>query len=317
MAAFLVVLFCLGCSVVSAQPPVEAKAEKPIEARLPQPGFAEGWRSDGIRTYDKKTLFEYINGEAELYFPYGFEAVATTNYTYQGDSNHALVADVYRMGSGLDAFGIYSNYRYPEAEYLKIGAQGFASEYQLMFYQDRYFVKLSAYGEPEQNRKELLACARAIEKELPPRKSKPVELRHFVQGPKIIPYTERYVAQSLLGYAFFPRGLEAQATLEDQPIRVFTVMTSSSAEAKAALNTYEEYLAKNEGQPQRSEAGGEKTKVPLLWGVDPLHKRIILFQIGSDLLGMAGLSEEPAHLDEMIEATNLIYLAQALGKMVQ
>ena len=260
-------------------------------------------------------MFEYINGEAELYFPYGFEGVATTTYTYQDDPDHALVADVYRMGSLLDAFGIYSNYRYPEAEYLKIGAQGFASEYQLMFYQDRYFVKLSAYGEPEQNRKEMLACARAIEKELPPRKSKPVELRQWVQGPKIIPYTERYVAQSLLGYPFFPRGLEARATLNDQSIRLFTVITSSQAEAKATLDAYEKYLAENEGQPQRSQAGDEKTKVPLLRGVDPLHQRVILFQIGSDLLGMCGLSEEPANLDAMIEATNLIYLAQALRRM--
>ena len=49
-------------------------AKRPIEERLPSPGFAEGWQSDGVRLYDEKTVFEYINGEAELYFPYGFQA---------------------------------------------------------------------------------------------------------------------------------------------------------------------------------------------------------------------------------------------------
>jgi len=52
---------------------------------LPMPGFAEGWRSDGgVRLYTKNTLFEHINGEAELYFPYGFVVVATTRYERTG-----------------------------------------------------------------------------------------------------------------------------------------------------------------------------------------------------------------------------------------
>ena len=96
--------------------------------------------------FDKDTLFDHINGEAELYFPYGFDMLATATYMDRNNPEVWIVADVYRMASLLDAFGIYSNYRKADAASVTVGAEGFVSPSQLMFYQDRYFVRLQVTG---------------------------------------------------------------------------------------------------------------------------------------------------------------------------
>ncbi|MCK7474918.1 MAG: hypothetical protein MZV49_18420 [Rhodopseudomonas palustris] len=83
--------------------------EQSVEKLLPTPGFAEGWvMKEKIDTYTEKDLYKYINGEAELYYPYGFKALATTVYVRTDNPETGIVADIYEMGSPIDAFGIYS-----------------------------------------------------------------------------------------------------------------------------------------------------------------------------------------------------------------
>src|SRR5512137_145288 len=79
---------------------------------LPAGSCAEGWvmeEKPALFTVD--TLFDHINGEAELYFPYGFDTLATARYVKKDVQGSEVMADVYRMGSLLGAFGIWSNYR--------------------------------------------------------------------------------------------------------------------------------------------------------------------------------------------------------------
>ena len=140
-----------------------AIAEQPAESWFPFPGFAEGWQCPGrIQVYDKDNVFDLINGEAERFFPYGFQQVAATTYTLGASPPRSLEAEVYRMGSKLDAFGIYSQFCDTEAEYLEVGVEGFRNDYQLLFFQDCFFVRLSALGQPDQNKNDLLECAKAI-----------------------------------------------------------------------------------------------------------------------------------------------------------
>ena len=52
-------------------------ADKAVESYLPAT-CGEGWVMDGaIARYTPENLYKYINGEAELYLPYGFEVLAS------------------------------------------------------------------------------------------------------------------------------------------------------------------------------------------------------------------------------------------------
>jgi len=52
-----------------------------LEKILPAPSCAVGWGlGDKISLYTKDNLFDRIDGEAEMYFPYGFDLMASARY---------------------------------------------------------------------------------------------------------------------------------------------------------------------------------------------------------------------------------------------
>ena len=180
-------------------------AEKEIDALLPAE-CTSGWAMDGkVATYNPENLYKYIDGEAELYMPYGFRKAATVMYARPGSSDTGMVVNIFEMGSLLDAYGIYSNYLTPALEQAKIGADGFVDESQLMFYQDRYFVQIEASGTVTQGGPLFRSCGEAISRNLPAGKQRPREL-DFLKIPEAVPLTEKYYASGLLGHDFFGKG---------------------------------------------------------------------------------------------------------------
>jgi hypothetical protein len=257
-----------------------------LEKLLPSAGFSRGWALDGkVTTYTKETLYTYINGEAELYMPYGFSTLISALYTKQGDSGAALVADIFQMGSMIDAFGIYSYYRGPETEKVKTGSDGFIDESQLMFYKDRYFVRLSASGDnPE--RDVFMSCAEAIATKIPGKSGPPEELA-LLKVPGLVPGSEKYTAQSVLGYAFFKKGLTADGSLSGKPVKAFVILDKSARDATNTFNKYFAYLKEKGGKPRLNKStGGTVTLV----GRDPLYKGVLVRQSGRYVFGTTNLN---------------------------
>ncbi len=275
-----IVIFVSVMLVMVVCGPVRA-AGLSIRDVLPQKSFAEGWVIDGkVSLFDKDNLFDHIDGEAELYFPYGFEALASAVYANKKDPDLSVVADVYKMASPLDAFGIYSNYRKANNSWVKIGAEGFISASQAMFYQDRYFVRLQAAGTTNLPTDIFLACARAISGNLPADFSPPKEL-DVMKIKALVPKSERYIAQSLLGYIFFRRGIIADAVVQDDKMQIFAIHEDSPAAARATFSEYCSYLQAEERSPAMTE---NKTYLQVT-AVDPLYGQVLVQQSGRYVLG--------------------------------
>jgi hypothetical protein len=278
------------------QPIPTKAAERSMDPLFPKPGFSAGWLLDGpIKYYDRETLFEYINGEAEIYFPYGFERLASAFYQKRNDTKIGLAADIYKMGSRLEAFGIYANFRRPDAERIKVGIEGFVNPSQLMFYQDRHFIQLSASGTTTLDRRVLETLARAISKKIPGKAEPPREIA-YLKIPKVIPGTEAYVPQSLLGYAFFRRGLTAKADHNGKPVRILVVLEDSEASVKKTLQSYEAFLKEKGITPQwRADSRGL-----ILFATDPLYQGIVLKQKGRFIAGVVDL-ENPEQGEPIVD----------------
>jgi len=252
-----------------------------VETFLPVPACAEGWNMDGkAALYDKETLFDRINGEAEAYFPYGFDVLASARYASRRDPRIAVDADVYRMGSPLDAFGIYANYRRRENTGVGIGAGGTLSPSQLIFLQGIYFVRLQATGTTSLGKDVFLACARAISRKLPADTGRPEELG-ILAIPGVVPGSERYIARSLLGYDFFRRGLVADAVADGEPLQLFLVPEDSLDAASGAFDRYRSYLKASGTETRAAGSPGRES----LTAVDPLYGNVHMAQAGRFLVG--------------------------------
>lgn len=109
-------------------------------------------------TYDKKTLYEYINGAAELFISYNFRELLTVRYA--GPDEEEIVIDIFDMGDSHNAFGVFSHGREKED-----GLVGQGSEYGgglLTFWKDRYYVSIMAYPETPEKRESVLRLGRSL-----------------------------------------------------------------------------------------------------------------------------------------------------------
>ena len=149
---FILLLNCSGGDV------------KDIFNDLPEK-FGE-WKTDGqVEQFDRSTLYDYMNGGAEIYLDFDFKNVTVKRYT-DSDENE-IVLDIYDMGSSEEAFGIFSIER--EDEDIGIGQDSEYGPGLLRFWKDRFFVSIISKGDEnkaEQAMKEIGGkVAALIEKE--------------------------------------------------------------------------------------------------------------------------------------------------------
>jgi hypothetical protein len=249
----------------------------------------DGWtRSGEAKFFDKDTLFDLVDGEAEAYFPYGFKAAAAANYIRKGDGAKETAkeanVEVYKMGSLLDAYGIYSTMREADSKPVDVGTEGFGGTTQIMFYAGRYFVKAQVYSAAAKGR--LLSFAKAVAAELPRDKKQPAELA-LVAIPHLVPRSDQYIGESLLGYAYWPKGLIAQIQTKDVSARVFVVITNSPADAAAALDKYVQEVVGRGTKIKSVDDGGQK----ILALSDRMQEGVAVGQAGKYLIGAADLKD--------------------------
>jgi hypothetical protein len=117
------------------------------------------WKAAGQdAVYNRKTLYDYMDGGAEVYLAFDFREVFVRRYDDAGGNE--LVLDIYDMGSPAEAFGMFSCDRQdPDA------GIGQGSEYGpglLRFWRGRYFVSITVSGNEEKAEKVVLDLGKAV-----------------------------------------------------------------------------------------------------------------------------------------------------------
>jgi hypothetical protein len=132
-------------------------AVKDLSQRIPKQ--VRDWKASGPdAVYDRKTLYDYMDGGAEVYLAYDFRDVFVRKYA-DADGNE-LALDIYDMGSPAEAFGMFSFDRQdPDA------GIGQGSEYGLgllRFWRGRYFVSVTVSGNEDKAELAVLELGKAV-----------------------------------------------------------------------------------------------------------------------------------------------------------
>lgn len=102
------------------------------------PDDVRGWapdRADGF--YDHATLYELIDGGAEVYRALNVRAVLSRQYVKPAAPD--LIVDIFDMGSAADAYGAF-HHDMREGEDAGVGDESEAFGGSIAFWRDRYFV---------------------------------------------------------------------------------------------------------------------------------------------------------------------------------
>ncbi|MBD3274345.1 MAG: hypothetical protein GF372_03495 [Candidatus Marinimicrobia bacterium] len=225
-----------------------------LEQMLPEEDTLENWNLEfGIEHYTPDNLYEYINGEAELYNDYGFVEMITAYYTQSDGGDAAIAVDIYDMGSPLSAFGIYSSYRRPGLEFQDIGTETIVSGANIRFYKNQYFIQVNGNSmEPE-----IAAAAKGMAESVAgniPDADQPVELSMLPQQNRV-EHSLTYVTTGFLGQSAFGKSLEAEYNISGESCKGFLVMFDSNSAAKKALQDFEDMLAQSGTIHESSESG--------------------------------------------------------------
>ena len=100
----------------------------------------KGWHPEGeVKVYGTDDLWEYIDGAAERFVIYGFQILRFREFSKE---DLMLTAEIYDMGSPLNAFGIYTTERPAEGKRLSIGSEAVIGPSHCLLLKDQYYVKI-------------------------------------------------------------------------------------------------------------------------------------------------------------------------------
>jgi hypothetical protein len=135
-AVFFGALCLVSVSAANADAPGDALSA--TAARAPREIGA--LRATGVdHRYDPKTIFDYLDGGAEVYLAYRMRGCLAREYT-AGDL--VVTLDVFEMGSAADAYGMFTHDQ--DGEVLPIGQGALFRSGWLSLHKGRFFVSVTA-----------------------------------------------------------------------------------------------------------------------------------------------------------------------------
>jgi hypothetical protein len=172
------------------------------------------WRPlEPPRNFGPGNLFEEIDGEAELFLPYGMRRLTVAVAVRRGDPAGEVRMELYRMDSPRDAYGIWSQHRYPDQETLRLpSSEAVVSDTSADFFRGDTFVRLRAKPSGR-SRKDVADLAAAVAGLLPGSGAPPEEARILAGLPGTVAGSVILQKRAALGYECLSPGFEASFSL--------------------------------------------------------------------------------------------------------
>jgi hypothetical protein len=181
---------------------VRGEEKGKVNQNISLPSEAGGWNWDEKEMkYNSRTLFDYIDGAAELYLAYGFQNLAVRRF--EKSKQPPVTVELYEMASSEDAYGIFSFERQDEAAGIGQGSEFGGG--LLRFWKGKYFVSIYAEGDGGDVESAILKMGRAVADSIPATGPEP-KLVDFIPGKDLglVDQSVRYLkSHVLLNQRFF------------------------------------------------------------------------------------------------------------------
>ena len=273
---FLLIISSSGCvkKELSNVPPLtKSIPSSPVDdfSNLITFNDVVNWKlSSSVKIYDKKTIFDYIDGAAELYFAYDFTKVASAEYQHGQTS---IIIDVYDLTTPENAFGIYSLNRYQDTNYVSIGNEGILTGTALDFWKGNYYCKVYSFDQSDTYQKDVTEFGNKLALRIKDTGKEPAIIKKLSPN-GLIPKTAKFFTKKLgLDNIHFvseenlfdldgkTKGAVAEYQLNGSKFPLFIIEYSSSQKANLAFEAYTKYLTEKSKLVPLEEASDGKAKM--------------------------------------------------------
>lgn len=236
-------------------------------------------RSGQVRLYSRENLHEYINGHAEYFLSAGFAGLAVGEYIRTGTepSQPDIVVDIYDMGKGIHAFGVFSDEIGDNAANLNIGMVGAKTAQGISFISGKYYVRIASFGDTLQ----IDDFAERINEMIGSSNESFTVLSQLPKLGEVI--ATRFVKESYRGLSFANNVVEREYLLDGETVHVSHV-SGSEAETMKLISSYLEFFKDSEiPYKQKSKNGHEMYRV-----MDPYEGVWHLLLFSNSVFGIYG-----------------------------
>jgi hypothetical protein len=238
-----------------------------------------GWKQSGeIQTFVPKTLYEYINGAADLYIMYDFQELKVVEYL--NEKKASVIVEVYRHKTATHAFGIYSQERLPDANAINVGAQGYIENNVLNFLIGPYYVKINSFNTGAEDKEILLTFAKKVSGNMEEKGTLPSILSSFPEEGKKR-NSEKFISKNFLGYSFLHSAFTADYELSGKKFKLFVI---EGVDQKDCSEMVDKYL-------QQSGNTGKNIVQGIYIISDPYHGEIEFHWRGRFIWGVLNLDD--------------------------
>ncbi len=174
---------------------IDMTAQNKIDPAAYLPENINGWETGGDRTFNEETLYNYIDGGAELFLSFGFTKVFNRIYTCENQAE--IIVDIFFMNTSYDAFGVFSHSA-GKIEH-EFGQQSQTLEGAVIFWKDNIYVSIMSSPETPESKTTITELARIIEESIPYTGKFPSIIEHLPQkylAGESIRYFRHYIWQN-------------------------------------------------------------------------------------------------------------------------
>jgi len=245
----------------------------------------EGFSVSGkMETYTPDTLFEYINGGADLFL--NFEFVRLHSLKYVNGKGGEITADIYIHADLPNGFGIYTQERPEEGDFIETGTEGYYEEGTLNFFKGPAYVKLSSFDLGENEESILKKLAEGISGNISHPAGYPALFTAFPTE-SAVKGTDKFINLNFLGHSFLNRVYSRDYSVNGKTVRLFVIRGTVSGEPEKILADYTGFI--------KGKGGEIKKEGNVVTFSDPYYRREGRMNIlisGDTLVGM--FSDDPA-----------------------
>ncbi len=198
----------------------------------------EGWEmQDDVVVYTPETLWDIINGAADLFYAYDFREMYWGEYLNSEDNSVYIVMEIYMQGCPVTAFGVYTQERPMEPELIDIGVEGYTAEGILHFFAGDGYVKIRSHDYSEETKEAMENLARHAAAKLDPDPRFPDIVYSLPEDGKV-EYSEEFINTNFLGHTFLSGAFVSSYEVDGNSFNLFVIENDSSEESKEILVDY-------------------------------------------------------------------------------